>query len=153
MNAAGALSRLLLITLTGWIMPTDAMSQRFESDCGFRERWVLTSESTTWLNEGRKCKKWLSKCHTAAGLSRLRGGSMPAGQVIRCAYTQEWDKQGVLFLLGTMPPLPDNTQPGTWFNPAQIGRARIHCSGAGYIGICEIAQPEVQLDPAVVIDR
>ena len=86
-------------------------------------------------------------------LARLKGGSsgsMPPGQVIRCAYSHEWDNQGVFFLLGTMPPLP---APETWFNPAKIGRARIHCGNEGYIGISDIAQPEVQLDPAVVIDR
>ena len=151
---AGTLSLVLLITLTGGIIRADAISQRLESDCRFRERLFLTSETTAWRDAGRKCnKKWLNKYHTVAGLSRLRGGSMPAGQVIRCAYAHEWDNQGVLFLLGTMPPLPNNAQPGTWFNPAQIGRARIHCSDEGYIGVSGIAQPEVQLDPAVVIDR
>jgi len=148
------ISPVLLITLAGWIITADAFFQRLESDFRLRERRLLSSEITVWLDKGRESsKKRLSKCRATAGLSRLRGGSMPAGQVIKCAYAQEWDNQGVLFLLGTMPPLPNNAQPGTWFNPAQIGRARIHCSDQGYIGICGIAQPEVQLDPAVVIDR
>jgi hypothetical protein len=154
MKLGGTLSLVLPITLAGWIITTDATYRRLESYCGLRERQFLRSVSTVWLDEERKFNKnWLTQWHATAGLSRLRGGSMPAGQVIRCAYAHEWDNQGVLFLLGTMPPLPDNAQPGTWFNPAQIGRARIHCSDEGYIGICGIAQPEVQLDPAAVIDR
>ena len=149
------LSPVLLITLAGRIITTDATFQRLESDSGLLERRLLSSKrSASWLDKGMKCdKEKLIKCRATVGLCRLRGGSMPAGQVIKCAYAHEWDNQGVLFLLGTMPPLPNNAQPGTWFNPAQIGRARIHCSDQGYIGICGIAQPEVQLDPAVVIDR
>ncbi len=149
-----AVTLSLVLLITGMIITTDSTVQLLASDDGaFRERRIIFSSA--WLDEGRKLfnKKWFSNCHTTGGLFRLRGGSMPAGQVIKCAYTHEWDNQGVLFLLGTMPPLPNNAQPGTWFNPAQIGRARIHCNDEGYIGISGIAQPEVQLDPAVVIDR
>jgi hypothetical protein len=114
---------------------------------GFLNQKPINSRSSLWLS--KFCRLDI-KSHSKTGLFQLRGGSSSPGQIIQCVYSCEWDVQGVLFLLGTMPPLPS---PGVWFNPAQIGRARVHCGSAGYLGIADIGQPEVQLDPAVVIDR
>lgn len=126
----------------------NSCSQRLEAECRCLGRKAVRFQSSQSLDS--TIHRFRASQRNSRGLYGLRGGSAPPGQIIQCAYSREWDNQGVLFLLGTMPPLPSQ---GTWFNPAQIGRARIHCGNEGYIGISDIDQPEVQLDPAVVIDR
>lgn len=40
-------------------------------------------------------------------------------------YTHDYDTNGVFYLLGTMPPAPQNVNPGEWFNPAMAGRVLV----------------------------
>ncbi len=75
------------------------------------------------------------------------------GQIIKCAYSQDWDAQGVFYLLGSMPPLPPNLPAGAWANPSTLGRVRVHVGERGYLGLETIGEEEVQLDPSIVIDR
>lgn len=73
------------------------------------------------------------------------------------AYTHDYDTNGILYLLGTMPPMPPNVQPGTWINPAIAGRVLVHCGDRGYIAFDGLGDDEewrtAPIAKELVIDR